>query len=140
MPTWAKKRHMIPKIIAIIPVQDVLLIGKRLLAYLNKRKAAQTMRVGMSAPRNNRHAETPSGKNLARIDWPAGFGAFAITVKPPPATAPATTAYFSDSRKSGTSDARYVIAALSLKAVSVTAPKKRETSSRPLSVGPIHQP
>ena len=35
------------------------------------------------------------GKNFERIAWPAGFGAFAITVKPPPVTAPATTAYFS---------------------------------------------
>src|SRR5215475_11963462 len=111
-----------------------------LVSYLNKRKAAQTMRVGMSAPKNNFPAEMPSGKNLERMDWPAGFGALAMTVNPPPATAPATTAYFNDSRKSGTSDARYVIAALSLNAVSVTAPKKRETSSRPLSVGPIHQP
>src|SRR5215468_3758581 len=106
MPTCAKNRQRIPKMIAMIPAQDVLLISKRLLAYLNKRKAAQTMRVGMSAPRNNRHAETPSGKNLARIDWPAGFGAFAITVKPPPATAPATTAYLRGSVKFGTWEAR----------------------------------
>ena len=34
---------------------------------------------------------------------PAGFGAFAITVKPPPVTAPATTAYFNAGEKFGTS-------------------------------------
>src|ERR1051325_11282353 len=94
---------------------------QKLATYLNKRKAAQTMSVGISAPRNNFAAEIPSGKNLAKMDCRAGLGALAITVNSPPATAPATTAYFSDSLNPGTRDARYVIAALSLKAVSAAA-------------------
>jgi len=52
------------------------------------------MTVGMIAPNASFAGFTPPGKNLDKIDWPAGLGAFAITVNPPPVTAPATTAYF----------------------------------------------
>ena len=38
--------------------------------------------------------------------WPAGFGALAITVSPPPVTAPCTTASFDPSSSDGTSVAR----------------------------------
>ena len=48
----------------------------------------------------------PSGKNSPRIAWPAGFGALAMTVSPPPTTAPATTAYLSEALRVGTHDAR----------------------------------
>ena len=48
--------------------------------------------------------ETPPLKYLLKIDCPAGFGALAITVIPPPAKAPATTAYFILSLKLGTSE------------------------------------
>src|SRR5437899_12688853 len=81
--------------------------------YFKRRNAADTMIVGGSAPSNRFSGEMPSGKNLERMDWPAGLGAFAITVKPPPATAPATTAYLRGSVKLGTCAARYVMAALS---------------------------
>ena len=47
----------------------------------SSRKAAAMIRVGQSAPKNKRPAETPSGKNFERIDWPAGLGALAMTVK-----------------------------------------------------------
>src|SRR5207248_2049430 len=110
------------------------------MAHLNKRKAAATMMVGISAPRNSRQGEMPSGKNFERMDWPAGFGALAITVRPPPATAPARTAYLKASLKPGTSEARYVMAALSLKAVRATAPKNNGISLRRLRTGAIHQP
>ena len=47
------------------------------------------MIVGIRAPANNNPGFTPCVKNLPRIDCPAGLGALAITVKPPPVTAPA---------------------------------------------------
>ena len=62
--------------------------------------------VGIRAPANNNPGFTPCVKNLLRIDCPAGLGALAITVKPPPVTAPATTAYLEASAKFGTSVAR----------------------------------
>ena len=37
------------------------------------KQSAITM-VGGNAPSNSPSGETPSGKNLARMDWPAGFG------------------------------------------------------------------
>ena len=64
------------------------------------------MIVGIRAPANNNTGFTPCVKNLLRIDCPAGLGALAMTVKPPPVTAPATTAYFEASAKFGTSVAR----------------------------------
>ena len=39
------------------------------------------MIVGIIAPKANFAGFTPPGKNLDRIDCPAGFGAFAITAK-----------------------------------------------------------
>ena len=60
------------------------------------------MIVGIIAPKANFAGFTPPGKNLDRIDCPAGFGAFAITVRPPPVTAPATTAYLAVIEKFGT--------------------------------------
>ena len=69
-------------------------------------KQIPMMIVGISAPANNNPGFTPCVKNLQRIDCPAGLGALAITVKPPPVTAPATTAYLEASAKLGTSVAR----------------------------------
>ena len=68
------------------------------------------MIVGIIADFTNPTGETPFSKYFDRIDWPAGFGALAITVKPPPVTAPATTAYLSSSVNPGTSVLRKVIA------------------------------
>lgn len=59
---------------------------------------------------------------LAQNGLPAGLGALAITVRPPPVTAPATTEYLTASGRLGTVDARKVTAALSLNAVSSVAP------------------
>jgi hypothetical protein len=51
--------------------------------------------VGASAPSNRPPSPIASSlKPLRRSATPAGFGAFAITVRPPPATAPATSMYF----------------------------------------------
>ena len=50
--------------------------------------------------------EMPSLKNLERMLWPAGLGALAMTVRPPPVTAPATTACFALSEMSCTCAAR----------------------------------
>jgi hypothetical protein len=58
-----------------------------------------------------------------RIPAPAGFGALAMTVNPPPETAPATSAYFNGSLRPSTSDPRNVSAALSVIAVNPVAPK-----------------
>ena len=77
--------------------------------------------VGIRAAKAKNAGLTPLLKKRLRIDWPAGFGAFAITVSPPPVTAPATTAYLEASLKFGTKVARYVIAALSLNAVNIVA-------------------
>ena len=74
------------------------------------------MTVGTRAPPTMPGGDTSSLKYFLRIATPAGLGALAIMVSPPPATAPATTAYFKDSVKPGTSVLRKVIAALSLKA------------------------
>jgi hypothetical protein len=65
------------------------------------------MIVGRIAPANKPASAIPSLPNAgAKSDWPAGFGAFAITVRPQPLTAPAMTAYLSVGEKPGTSDAR----------------------------------
>jgi len=63
--------------------------------------------VGGNAAKNNQSGETlPSGKCSRRIDMPAGFGALAITVKPPPVMAPATNAYLNSSLVPSTNDPR----------------------------------
>ena len=59
-------------------------------------------RVGIRAAFSKRIGETPFSKYFFKIDWPAGLGALAITVRPPPVTAPAATAYFKAAVKSGT--------------------------------------
>gem|GEM_PF-6778312 len=65
------------------------------------------MNVGASAARKSFEGETPVSPKLDwRIDCPAGFGALAMTVRPPPVTAPATTANFSFSEKPGANVAR----------------------------------
>jgi hypothetical protein len=70
-------------------------------------KQAPTMTVGMIAATNSPSGETPPSPNsLPKIACPTGFGAFAITVNPPPVTAPAMTAYFNSAEKFGTNDAR----------------------------------
>ena len=63
-----------------------------------------------------------------------------MTVKPPPTTAPCTTAMRSGSSKAGTSVARNVMSALSLNAVRMVDAKKSGTASSRLSTGAIHQP
>ena len=118
------------------------------------------IRVGKSAPRRRPMGEMPFSKCLFRMLWPAGLGALAITVRPPPVTAPATTAYsnprasaraapvletqLSATRisglKAGTCEARNVIAALSLNAVKTVAPMNNGTSASELRTGEIHQP
>ncbi len=54
---------------------------------------AAMIKVGKSAPRRRPMGEMPVLKCLFSMLCPAGFGALAITVRPPPVTAPATTAY-----------------------------------------------
>ena len=98
------------------------------------------MIVGIIAPKASFAGLTPPGKNLERIDCPAGLGAFAITVRPPPVTAPATTAYLAEMEKSGTKVLQYVIAALSLKAVNKVAASIKGRSPREPKTGAIHQP
>jgi hypothetical protein len=47
-----------------------------------------------------------TGIGRATFAWPAGLGAFAITVSPPPATAPATKAYLNSSETPSTNEPR----------------------------------
>ena len=54
-------------------------------------------KVGTRAQTRSRPPETPPGNHGAKMDWPAGFGALARTVSPPPAKAPAITACLKDS-------------------------------------------
>src|ERR1700757_2552218 len=82
------------------------------------KNAAAATAVGPSAPSNS-----PPAPMLSSEKWrlssatPAGFGAFAITVRPPPAAAPARSMYFDSLEISAMSDPRYVSAALSVMAV-----------------------
>jgi hypothetical protein len=46
--------------------------------------------------------DTALSKCCFNSDWPAGLGALAMTVRPPPATAPATTVYLRLSVNPGT--------------------------------------
>ena len=59
--------------------------------------------VGAIAARSRRAGETPLSKYCFSREIPAGLGAFAMMVNPPPVTAPATTAYLSPSLNPGTS-------------------------------------
>ena len=97
------------------------------------------MMVGIRAPIASFAGFTPPGKNFDKIDCPAGFGALAITVNPPPVTAPATTAYFAVMENSGTKVLRKVIAALSLNAVRTIAVSINGKSPSEPSTGAIHQ-
>ena len=74
--------------------------------------------------------------------WPAGFGALAMTVKPPPVTAPATTACCKTAfdEKLGTNVAKKVIAALSLNAVNTTEDKNRGKAFNLDKITSNHQP
>ena len=85
-----------------------------------KKNIAHAIRVGGSAQTNNSFGDTPTLKCSLSTERATRFGAFAITVSPPPQIAAATMQYFISSPKLGTSDARYVIAALSLNEVSAT--------------------
>ena len=69
-------------------------------------KHTPKMIVGMRAPIASFPGLTPPSKYRPRIDWPAGLGALAMTVRPPPVTAPATTAYLEVSASPGTRVAR----------------------------------
>src|SRR5258708_144051 len=73
----------------------------------NSINAAPAMRVGTNAPRKRPSGAMPPSPNRDdKIDIPAGFGALAITVNPPPVIAPAITEYFSESEIFGTNEAR----------------------------------
>lgn len=66
--------------------------ARRPLPYTGSRNIAAATRVGARAHRKRRPEEMlPSGKWFFRMAKPAGFGALAITVRPPPVTAPATS-------------------------------------------------
>ena len=96
------------------------------------------MAVGIKADKNSSTGETPPLKYGPNTAMPAGFGAFAITVNPPPAIAPDMTKYFMESEKFGTSEAKYVMAALSLNAVSTIEHAKSSPSENFSSSGSIH--
>src|SRR5690606_30874194 len=56
---------------------------------LGSKNITAATKVGTNADINNFSGEiAPSGKQPFKIANPAGFGAFAITVRPPPVTAP----------------------------------------------------
>src|SRR4051812_5460296 len=96
--------------------------------------------VGSNAASSKRTGLIPADpKRPRKIEKPAGFGALAMTVKPPPATAPATSAYLNPGVTSGTNEPRYVSAALSVNAVSAVAPRNRLVSVRPAINGLSHQ-
>ena len=87
---------------------------------------AAAMIVGGNAPNKSPKGLMPvSPKVPFKIPKPAGFGALAITVNPPPVTAPATNAYFDSSLKPGTRLPRYVSAALSVTAVRAVEPRNK---------------
>lgn len=64
------------------------------------------IKVGIKAALNKSIAEIPLGKYLFNIDCPAGFGALAIIVSPPPVIAPATIMYLLASEKFSTKEAK----------------------------------
>ena len=69
--------------------------------------AATATSVGRRAAANNpRGWMDSSSKCPRRIAKPAGFGALAMTVRPPPVTDPATSAYLNSSLSPSTSDPR----------------------------------
>lgn len=78
------------------------------------------------------------GNLRPKIEKPAGFGAFAKIVRPPPTKAPDTKAHFEDSVIDGTCDPRYVKAALSVTAVKAIAPAYKALSLKPCINGSSH--
>ncbi len=54
----------------------------------SRRNTIAAMTVGKSAPASNPIGKIAPSKKRPSSAWPAGFGAFAITVNPPPTTAP----------------------------------------------------
>jgi hypothetical protein len=54
----------------------------------SRRNTIAAMTVGKNAPANNPIGKIAPSKKRPSSAWPAGFGAFAITVNPPPTTAP----------------------------------------------------
>jgi hypothetical protein len=57
-------------------------------AHHSRRNTIAAMTVGRSAPANNPIGKMAPSKKRPSSAWPAGFGAFAMTVSPPPTTAP----------------------------------------------------
>src|ERR1035437_6289423 len=102
-------------------------------------KHTATMMVGRNAAAASLRGDTPSPKKRERIDWPAGFGALAMTVRPPPVTAPDSTAYLSAGVRPPAWAASRVMAALSLNDVRIVAPVKSAHSPRCEMMGPSHQ-
>ena len=67
-----------------------------------KHKSSTHDDCGTRAARKRPNGLMPLSPNCGwKIDWPAGLGALAITVRPPPAMAPATTANFNSSVNPG---------------------------------------
>src|SRR5690606_13383992 len=65
--------------------------GPALCPAHSRKKRAATRVGGRAAPSSLSGEMAPSGKVFFRMAKPAGFGALAITVRPPPVTAPATS-------------------------------------------------
>ena len=57
--------------------------GLRGLCGQSSQRARPRTAVGRSAPRSRPRGEMPSSKCRPRMAWPAGFGALAMTVRPP---------------------------------------------------------
>ena len=101
---------------------------------------AMATRVGPRAATKRPSGLMPSSPKLDfRMPKPAGFGALAMTVRPPPATAPATSAYFEGSLRPSTREPRYVSAALSVIAVRPVALRNRGRLPMVPMVGCSHQ-
>lgn len=76
-------------------------------ARQSRNRAAAATAVGASAPSSRPPMPTAPFWNAPRSSaTPAGFGALAITVSPPPATAPATSMYFDASEMPSMSEPR----------------------------------
>ena len=70
-------------------------------------KAKAAIRVGIAAARSNFPGwTTPSFKYPLRMEAPAGLGALAIKVSPPPVTAPDTRATLNSGLSPGTREAK----------------------------------
>ena len=69
-------------------------------------KSKKKIPVGIRADTNNFKGEMPSLKCFPKMTYPAGFGAFAMTVSPPPVTTPLITAYLKAAGLEGIKDVR----------------------------------